>query len=131
MLAVLSLAFSAGLPAGLPAPSAVTVRAWRAEAIPACRCGTNCPNGGNCASCGCAAPTPAEPPGKPGPGWHWDAAGRFWWRYGGLEGHQAAPALAPALAPPPALAVPPVTPYAILPRSFAPAATRSAASCST
>ena len=45
--------------------------------------------------------------------------------------HEAAPALTPTLAPPPALAVPPVTPYAILPRSFAPAATRSAASCST
>lgn len=129
MLAVLSVAFSAGLPAGLPAPSAVTVRVWRAEAAPACRCGTNCPNGGNCESCGCADPKP-EAPGKPGPGWHWDADGRFWWRYGGVEGVGVAPITTPAYTPPRAFAAPPAASYAILPRAFAPA-TRSAASCST
>ena len=57
----------------------------------ACRCGTGCPLGGNCVPCGCAAPTP-EPAGKPGPGWHWDVDGKFWWRYGGVEGGSASTA---------------------------------------
>ena len=83
--ATLFLVSSAGLPAGLPAPSAVTVRAWRAATPPACRCGDNCPAGGSCASCGCAS-IPKRPEG---PGWHWDADGKFWWRYGGVEGGSA------------------------------------------
>jgi len=63
-----------------------------------CRCGDACPLGGNCIACGCAEPRPTEPPGRPGPEWNWDADGKFWWRYGGVEG-VAAPTAPVAVTP--------------------------------
>lgn len=123
--------------ARLKARAVVAVSSSMASAKAAsCRCGDNCPNGGNCKSCGCAEPKPAEPPGKPGPGWHWDADGKYWWRYGGVEGAPVAPAaappIAPAHAPPAAFLAAPAASYA-MPAAFAPVARPAAraASCST